>query len=230
MQSQSLHIEDFFGNVGVFGLLFHKDKPLWNSLDSIKAFLSGMQLDARGNFISSSAWLHPTASVEHSFIGEGTRVYEFVTIRESIIGAYTTIGHCTEVARSVVMSKCSVPRFNYVGSSILGNNVRLGGCCSLASRRFDDSNVVIVGLGESLETNRFKFGSIVGDNCLLGFSVHCNPGTLIGMNSIVMPHVELRGIIPANSIVSVQQRVVISRKRDVSNVGLHNLDRPKGDK
>lgn len=220
--------KEFFKSVDSFAELFSDDQPVWNALSQVLSFLEHRGTDSNGNSISSSSEIHRSAIITNSYIGEGVKAYEFVRIRESLIGPGTTIGHCSEIARSIILSNCSIPRFNYIGASIIGNFVRFGGICSLASRRFDDVNVFIRDKGHIVQTERFKFGSIVGDNCVIGFGVHCNPGTVVGMNSIVTPQVELRGTVPAESIVSSQQRLLVSRKRDLSDLGVNGLGRPQG--
>ena len=78
---------------------------------------------------------------------------------------------------------------------------------------------------KNYNTSRLKFGSIVGDDCLIGFSVHCNPGTVIGPRCVILPQCELRGYIPEDYIVSVNQQLVMSRKRDLTALGLGNVHR-----
>lgn len=216
---------NFFSSLGNFKQVFSEAEPIWCALSRIDSFLEDYNLDKNGNYISQYAQVHRSAIVQNSYIGDRVRIYEFVNVRGSLVGPDTVIGHCSEVARSIILSKCSIPRFNYIGSSIVGNNVRFGGVCSLASRRFDDLNVFIRDRGQVIQTNLFKFSSIIGDNCLVGFSVHCNPGTVIGKNCIIMPQVELKGIIPAESVVSAKQKLIISRKRSLSQLGIADLKR-----
>jgi len=215
--------ERFFSSLSGYDMMFVKGKPLWFALLSIPSFLKTHKLDDNGNYIHSTAKIHPTAKIVNSYIAEDVQIYEFVTVRNSAVGSGSVIGHCSEVARSIIMSKCMIPRFNYIGSSIVGNVVEFGGVCSLASERFDNESVFIRDRGQTIDTKFLKFGSIVGDGCMIGFAVHCNPGTIIGRKSIIMPKVEVRGIIPEESIVSAQQRLIISKRRVVHELGLADL-------
>lgn len=220
---ERLDISSFFESMHGFEELFETVKPFYKVATGIKGFLGSFSLDENGNFISPTAQIHPTAIMKNSYIGHDAKIYEFVSIRDSLIGDGTIVGHCGEIARSIILANCSMPRFNYIGSSIVGSNVRFGGICSLATRRFNDADVAFNDRGKTFPTYLSKFGSIIGDNCLIGFSVHCNPGTIIGKNCLIMPQTELTGVIQPNSIVSSKQKLIISRKRDLSKSGLLNL-------
>ena len=167
---------------------------------------------AEKSYISTSATVHPTAIIKNSWIGDNVKVWENVTIRDSVIYDSSTIGHCSEIVRSIVGPECSIPRFNYVGSSFFGAKVRLGGSVTFASRRLDDEDIKLSVGGMPYDTMQKKFGAIVGDQCQIGFSTHVNPGTLIGANCTIMPFIELGGCIAAGSIVSIAQEVHIQRK------------------
>jgi len=218
---------NFFEELDPFGKLFSEKEPVWETLSKKDNFLSTLSLDGDGNYIDPTSKIHPTAIIKNSYIGPNTKIFEFVNIRQSLIAPNNVIGHCTEVVRSVVLADCSIPRFNYIGSSIIGKNVRFGGVCSLASRRFDDLDVFIRYKNTVTSTHKFKFGSIIGDNCIIGYAVHCSPGTIVGKDCIIMPHLELRGIIANNSVVSSQQKLFITPKRDLRRLGLANITRGK---
>jgi hypothetical protein len=81
--------------------------------------------------------VHPTAQVTGSYLGENVQIHEGCSVRDSVVLAGTTIGHASEIARSIILPDCMIPRFNYVGSSLLGRGVDLGGATQLASTRYD---------------------------------------------------------------------------------------------
>lgn len=215
--------ERFFSSLSGYDTMFVEGKPLWHALLSIPSFLETYERDNRGNYIHPTARVHSTAQIANSYVAEGVQIYEFVTLRDSVVGPGSVIGHCSEVARSIIMSRCMIPRFNYIGSSIVGNVVEFGGVCSLATERFDNESIFIRDRGLTIDTHLLKFGSIIGDGCMIGYAVHCNPGTIIGRKSIIMPKVEVRGIIPEGCIVSAQQRLIVSKRRAVHQLGLADL-------
>lgn len=213
----------FFSSLSGFDSLFRKGQLLWEAISLVPSYLTALPLDDRGNYIDPTATCHPSAKIINSYVGPKAQIYEFVTLRDSLVGSSTVIGHCSEIARSIIMSQCMIPRFNYIGSSIIGSAVEFGGVCSLATERFDNKSVLIRYGDETLDTKLLKCGSIIGDGCMLGFAVHCHPGTIIGRKCIIMPKVELRGVIPDERVVSVEQSLLITKKRQLHRLGLPDL-------
>lgn len=159
--------------------------------------------------VDPSAEIHPSASVTHSIIGAGVSIYENVVVRNSVVMSGTQIGHASEVARSCVFPGSSIPRFNYVGASVLGSHVRLGGAVSLASRRFDDA---LVHLSDGSGGDP-KLGSIVGARTLIGFACHVNPGLRIGADCVLQPHVDIRRDVPPASMCVLNTTTHVIRRR-----------------
>ncbi len=213
----------FFSSLSGFDSLFEKGQLLWEAISFVPSFLAALPLDDMGNYIDPTATCHPSAKIINSYVGSNAQIYEFVTLRDSLVGSSTVVGHCSEIARSIIMSNCMIPRFNYIGSSIIGSSVEFGGVCSLATERFDNKSVLIRYKDETIDTKLLKCGSIIGDGSMLGFAVHCNPGTVIGRKCIIMHRVELRGVIPEESVVSVKQNLLITRRRQLHRLGLPNL-------
>jgi UDP-N-acetylglucosamine diphosphorylase / glucose-1-phosphate thymidylyltransferase / UDP-N-acetylgalactosamine diphosphorylase / glucosamine-1-phosphate N-acetyltransferase / galactosamine-1-phosphate N-acetyltransferase len=213
--------ESYFTISDSYAQLFYRTKHVWDALRRLPSFLEtnkGKGLNSEASFIDNSAYVHPTATIKNSYIGAGARIYEGVVIRDSIIGSETVIGHSSEIARSIVLEYVSIPRFDYIGASIIGNSVRFGGMIACASRRFDSQEITIRVRGRSYQTEFKKLGSVIGDNSMLGFGVHCNPGTLIGPDTLIMPHVEVQGFVPANSLVIVHQRQKILRRQSLTGL------------
>lgn len=218
-----LEPKQFFSSLSGFDSLFRPRRPLWEALSNIRSYLDSLSLDEMGNHIHPTAHVHPTARVSNSYVDRGVEIHEFVIVRDSLVGPETVIGHCSEIARSIIMSRCMISRFDYLGSSIVGNVVEFGGVCSLATERFDNESVVIRDRDVAVDTQLLKFGSIIGDGSMLGFAVHCHPGTIVGRKCIIMPKVEVRGILPDESVVSAQQRLIITKRRSIHRLGLPNL-------
>lgn len=171
-------------------------------------------LAALGARVDPSASVHPTCQITNSYVAAGASVHEYVSIRDSYIGAGAVVGHCSEIARSIVFGGSSIPRFDYVGGSLLGQRVRLGGCVALATRRWDDD---VVRPEVSGEIGRWrKLGSVVGADTLIAFGVHVNPGCLIGRGALIGAHVDLSDDVPAGTLVSVVQRQQVSQLRRIT--------------
>jgi bifunctional N-acetylglucosamine-1-phosphate-uridyltransferase/glucosamine-1-phosphate-acetyltransferase GlmU-like protein len=134
------------------------------------------------------------------YIGAHTEVRPFAHIRENcVIGEGCLIG-TTELKNSILLNGVQVPHFNYVGDSILGNRSHLGAGVILANLRLDGKAVKIFDGEETFDTNRKKFGAILGDFAEIGCNSVANPGTVLSRNSKVAACVNIKGFIPENSL------------------------------
>lgn len=193
--------------------LFKNITPI-DALKNIKEILDNYS----GEKVHPEAIIHEGAKITNSIIGKNVEIFEGVTVRDSIILEGTTIGHASEIARAIVLPNCFIPRFNYVGGSILGKNVNLGGLTSLATRRHDNKTVQISWGNELIDSKCWKFGSIIGDDSTLAYSVHVNPGTIVGRHSLIMPYIDLKGFIPPNSLIYIKQEKVITKNRSIPDI------------
>ncbi|GAA4227848.1 hypothetical protein GCM10022254_16550 [Actinomadura meridiana] len=201
--------------------LFDPAEPLWTALGSVAPWELLLDapavvaaLSARGRMTDGpEPVIHPSAVVTGSYLGPGVHVYEGCTVRDSVVLAGTTIGHASEVARSVILPDCMIPRFNYVGSSLLGRGVNLGGSTQLASMRYDRAPVRLCLPSGEVETDREKFGSLLGDGARVAYGCHVNPGSVIGRGALIGPHIDWRGYCPPEASVFLRQRTFMSRGR-----------------
>lgn len=201
--------------------LFDPTDPLWTALDPVAPWELLLDIPAVVAMLFKSAdeadgpepVVHPSAVVTGSYLGPGVRVYEGCTVRDSVVLAGTTIGHASEIARSVILPDCMIPRFNYVGSSLLGRGVNLGGAAQLASMRYDRAPVRLSLPSGEIETGRDKFGSLLGDGARIAYGCHVNPGSVIGRDALIGPHIDWRGYCPPETSVFLRQRTFMSRGR-----------------
>ena len=138
-------------------------------------------------YIEGPAWIGPHASVGHgAYIRGGT-----------VLGSGAKVGHSSEVKHALLLSGAQAPHFNYVGDSILGNNVNIGAGVKLANFHTMGKNIKINGKDTGLR----KFSAALGDNVSIGCNSVLSPGTIIGQNTIAYSGAMLHGVYPANSIV-----------------------------
>lgn len=144
--------------------------------------------------------LNTTNKIFNSFIDDTAYIGDYTLIRNSIIGENCKIGTHVEINNCIIMSGTVIPHHNYIGYSLLGNNVNIGGNVRTAVRRLDDKNIKIhFDKNKSYSTERIKFGSIIGDNCKIGSNVILNSGTIIGKNLKFEPGLIVRGFFEKNS-------------------------------
>lgn len=118
-----------------------------------------------------------------------------------ILGEGVKIGHAAEIKHAILLNGSAAAHLNFVGDSIIGNEVNISGGAVLANFRLDKKNVYLKIGSERLETGLIKFGSIVGDGCNIGVNAVLNPGTLLGKNCIVYPLSVLKGVYEAEQVI-----------------------------
>jgi len=119
-----------------------------------------------------------------AFIGRNSIVGTHSLVRNSIIGVNSVIGSGSEVARSILMENVWLHR-NYIGDSILAENVSLGSGVVLANLRLDSKEVKSVLDKKNIKTQRNKFGCVIGANTRIGVNTSIMPGVLIGDSSFI---------------------------------------------
>ena len=146
--------------------------------------------------VELGAIIEPSAHfIGPCFVGKGAIIRHGAYIREyAWICSSALVGHCTEVKHSVLLPNSKAPHFNYVGDSILGKSVNLGAGVKLSNVRNDGAQVYLR-IGESRrESGLRKLGAIIGEGCQLGCNAVTNPGTVLGVNSIVWPNATVTGV------------------------------------
>ena len=164
--------------------------------------------------INKNIWIHKTAKISSKAILVGPLIImDNVIIRANayirgnvFIGSNSLIGNSSEIKNSILLNNIKLPHFNYVGDSILGNNVHLGAGAVISNLKFDKSNVKIDGVDTKLR----KLGAFIGDNVEIGCNSVICPGTIIGKNTIIYPLVMVRGMVEENKIIK-KENVIADR-------------------
>ncbi len=184
----------------------------WEALSGIHDFIMkiGQTLpkelyEQRGEdvWIAKSARIFDSAYIHGAcIIGEDTEVRQCAFIRgDALVGNHCVIGNSAELKNVIIFNNCEVPHYNYCGDSILGFHAHMGAGSITSNIRSDRADIVVRGKEQSYVTGRRKIGAILGDYAEIGCNAVLNPGTIIGMHSMVYPTSCVRGIIPSNTIV-----------------------------
>lgn len=139
-----------------------------------------------------------------SYLGGGTLIGQNTLIRESMIGNNCVIGFSTEVARSYIGSG-SFFHHNYIGDSIIGNNINMGSGALTANYKFDESPVTATINKERINTDRVKLGALIGDNSRIGVNAALMPGVKVGRNTFVGSSVTLYKDLPDSQYCYLKQ-------------------------
>lgn len=125
-----------------------------------------------------------------------------------LAGDGVVLGNASEVKQAILFSKVQLPHFNYVGDSILGYGAHLGAGAIVSNFKSTKEPVKVLWNGEVIETGLRKFGAILGDGVEVGCNAVLNPGTMIGMGTIIYPLTSVRGSIPARMILKSNEEMV----------------------
>lgn len=139
-----------------------------------------------------------------AYIGKDAVIANNALVRNSHIGERSVVGFSTEVARSFVGDDTWF-HSNYIGDSIIGNNVSFGAGAVCANLRFDEKNIDTSG--------RNKLGAIMGDNIRVGVNASIMPGVRIGSGTLIMSGLIVGQDIEANKFVSGKIKLEISDNR-----------------
>ena len=152
------------------------------------------------------------------YIGEGTKVQSGSYIQgpcyignnnligpNSFIRPYTFIANdchisMSEIKNSIILSNTSIPHFNYVGDSIVCENVNLGAGTKVANLRLDEKSVKVSIKGQLVDSRRRKLGTVIGPNVKTGINVSIMTGKIISENSRIGAHTIVSENIPPNTL------------------------------
>jgi bifunctional UDP-N-acetylglucosamine pyrophosphorylase / glucosamine-1-phosphate N-acetyltransferase len=215
------YINSFFSLAGYehASLFAHCTYP-WEALHFIKEYLEGRMLGNIETEVPPSSFLlnphlisigkgtHIDPGVYIAgpcIIGENCEIRHGAYLRGNVIlGHHCVIGHATEVKHSIFLNRASAPHFNYVGDSILGNEVNLGAGMVCANYRLDHENIAVFFEGKKIKTTLKKLGAIIGDGAQLGCNSVANPGTLIGKGARCCPCSTISGHVPEGSFIKAK--------------------------
>jgi UDP-N-acetylglucosamine diphosphorylase / glucose-1-phosphate thymidylyltransferase / UDP-N-acetylgalactosamine diphosphorylase / glucosamine-1-phosphate N-acetyltransferase / galactosamine-1-phosphate N-acetyltransferase len=173
-----------------------KNLQPWDITANLEAILNNLILKLDNNFeIKKGIAIHKTATIESGvilkapvIICENCFVGAHAYLRGGVyLGKSSVIGPSCEIKTSIILRKSAIAHFNFIGDSIIGNNVNFEAGAHTANHyneRTDKSIWVIVDSKNSA-TQTEKFGSLIGDNSKIGANAVLSPGTILMPDTIV---------------------------------------------
>jgi UDP-N-acetylglucosamine diphosphorylase / glucose-1-phosphate thymidylyltransferase / UDP-N-acetylgalactosamine diphosphorylase / glucosamine-1-phosphate N-acetyltransferase / galactosamine-1-phosphate N-acetyltransferase len=209
--------------------LFENQNYVWEALKQIVSYLQfrlkpAVLGELLGKpFVSNNVFIGPGTIVEPgavlkgpAWIGEKCHIRSGCYVRENVIvGNSVVMGNSCEFKNCILFDEVQAPHFNYVGDSILGHRVHLGAGVILSNVKLDHREIVVAAPDGNVATGLKKFGAIIGDRTEIGCNAVINPGAVIGRDCIIYPTANFRGVLPAGSIVKLQQQIQITARRDL---------------
>ena len=97
------------------------------------------------------------------------------------------IGPSSEIKSSIICAETAIAHLNYIGNSIVGQNVNFEAGSIAANHYNERSNkrILVKWNDEVIDIEVEKFGAVVGDNSKIGANGVLSPGTILPKNSIV---------------------------------------------
>lgn len=156
-------------------------------------------------YIDATASIHGTATVEGDvYIGKNVKVGAYCHITgpcyigdDVIVGDHSLIRNSTIENDSLVGSGCEIARSylargvmlhrNYVGDSVLSEDVSMGAGAVTANYRFDTQAIKTPIKGKMIDSTRNKFGLIAGKEVKIGVNVSTYPGVKLSPKTMILP-------------------------------------------
>ncbi|MDP8003327.1 MAG: bifunctional sugar-1-phosphate nucleotidylyltransferase/acetyltransferase [Caldisphaera sp.] len=158
-------------------------KPEINGTVDKTAVIDGNVLIGKGSKIGPYVVIEgPVYISENVKIGPCTHIRPYTVILSN-----AKVGYSVEVKGSIVMEEAKLPHFNYVGDSIIGENVNLGAGTITANLRFDHKPIKMMVKNEIIDTKMEKLGVVMGGNSQTGINVSILPGKKIGSYALIYP-------------------------------------------
>lgn len=195
----------------------------WNLLELNEYLLKNkLKHDVKGSVEEGAVLIPPVEVGEGTIIRSGAYIIGPVKIgKNSRIGPncfirpYTSIGdnchigNAVEVKNSIIMDNSNAPHLNYVGDSIIGENVNLGAGTITANLRHDRGNIKVEIKGRLEDSGRHKLGAIIGHGVKTGINVSIYPGRKIGSGSLIGPGVVVDKNVPPKTIIILRQEKIL---------------------
>lgn len=146
------------------------------------------------------------------YLGDGCIVANNALVRDSHVGENCVIGFSTEVARSFLGSDVWT-HSNYIGDSVIGNNVSFGAGTVTGNFRLDEKNVCVRDGDNKIDTGTDKFGLVTGDDIRVGVNTSFMPGVKVGGQSFVGAGIVVGENIPEKSFVCGKFELKVTENR-----------------
>jgi NDP-sugar pyrophosphorylase family protein len=173
-----------------------EDLQPWEIIDNLEDILL-QRIKVLGNNykIENNIAIHKTAIIEQGVILKGTIIISencFIGANAYLRGPIflsksVKVGPSSEIKQSIIFDNSAVAHFNYIGNSIIGQNINFeaGSICANHYNERQDKNIFVTQNGNVIDTKTEKFGSLVGDNSKIGANAVLSPGTILEKCSIV---------------------------------------------
>ena len=114
----------------------------------------------------------------------------------------------SEIKNSIIMSKSNAPHFNYVGDSVICEDVNLGAGTITANLRFDNKIVFSKVKGKQVSSGKRKLGCVIGSGTKVGINVSITCGMIVGSDCKIYPRIFVKEYVDDGTAL---QEVIINK-------------------
>jgi UDP-N-acetylglucosamine diphosphorylase / glucose-1-phosphate thymidylyltransferase / UDP-N-acetylgalactosamine diphosphorylase / glucosamine-1-phosphate N-acetyltransferase / galactosamine-1-phosphate N-acetyltransferase len=225
----------FFSNRNFHPLLFSEHSNVWEVIAKVGEYLrskfgsenriegevhpsailvgNGIVIEGGAHVDAGALIKGPVLIERNAFIGHGAMVRPNV-----LVGADCMIGHCSEIKDSILFPRSSAAHFNFVGDSIVGEGVNLGGGTIISNFEFSSNRdqlqeIIISTPSAKIATGRTKLGALVGDGVKTGSNSVLSPGSLVEPFATVFSGVCVRkGLVPKGTSVKADYYSLMNKE------------------
>ena len=181
-----------------------RDFKPWDLISTLEdltaALLPGLQ--SKGYSLADGVAIHETALIEdgvtlkpNTIIGPRCTVKSGSYFRSGVyLISDVSIGANCEIKQSIICKNSCAAHLNYIGNSLVGQNVNFEAGSILANHfnEREDKTISVLIEDHVIKTDVTKFGSLIGDHSRIGANSVLNPGTILPAKSIVprLTHVD----------------------------------------
>ncbi|MBY8987130.1 MAG: NTP transferase domain-containing protein [Candidatus Lokiarchaeota archaeon] len=197
----------------------------WHILDANKFLLNNIKHDIKGKIEDNVQISGNVIIGKNTIIRLGSYIIGPCYIGEnSLIGPnafirpFTSIGNnchvgMSEIKNSLIFSNTAIPHFNYIGDSIICENVNLGAGTKISNLRFDNKTIKMNINDKLIDSGRKKLGAIIGPNTQTGINSSVMCGKKIGEGSIIGAHTMVNEDIPGNTLYYQDKNGITKKSR-----------------
>ncbi|SDL43457.1 DapH/DapD/GlmU-related protein [Kriegella aquimaris] len=188
-------ITKFFSNFPMTTETLEQKKP-WEITSEVRNLVEKAIAELDDNYaIDNGIAVHKTAIIEpgvtlkspvivseNCFIGANAYFREGVFLDKNV-----RIGPGCEIKSTIICSNTAIAHFNYIGNSIIGQDVNFE-AGAIAANHYNErksKDIRVKFKGKIINTGVSKFGALVGDGSKIGANAVLSPGTLLEKNTTV---------------------------------------------
>jgi NDP-sugar pyrophosphorylase family protein len=157
-------------------------RKLISRLDNQYSNTNGVAVHHTATLESGAVIKAPAIIGSNCFVGSNAYLREGVFLGESV-----SIGPGCEIKASIICQGSAIAHFNFIGDSIIGNQVNFEAGSVIANHYNERANkrIFVLSGKETIDTGTEKFGALVGDNSRIGANAVLSPGTILRPGSII---------------------------------------------